>query len=389
MMPSRGVLRVLRPAKRLHPSSPTLPHRFVSTQPQAPTISNIDTITLPTEVPQAVDPNTIGYLHSLGLDYGWGVTSTLQWTLEHIHVYTGLPWWATIASTALLGRLVLFPAYLKSADANARLNALGPIMNPLREKKTEALKRGDTAAQQQYLQEEMAVRKRAGITLRAQLAPAIFQGVFGFCGFKLIRAMAALPVPELRDGGFLWVKDLTLCDPYVILPLMMAGCVHVVARMGGESGVQNSNLEISPGMRAFTLYGLPGIVLLFMGWQPGALCVWFITTGSFGIAQAALLRMPKVRRFFKIAPIVKVKNSSPPESPFQDILKSFTEKNKQAQSGSHGLRYSPPTARAKGKKVIDAKAKSVQEDNSVAGRFKSWLGSKNSKEGDWRDYVKK
>lgn len=32
-------------------------------------------------------PEQIGYLKDLGLDYGWGPTSFVQWLIENIHVY--------------------------------------------------------------------------------------------------------------------------------------------------------------------------------------------------------------------------------------------------------------------------------------------------------------
>ena len=32
--------------------------------------------------------------------------------------------------------------------------------------------------------------------------------------------MADLPVPGFKDGGFLWFTDLSLADPYYVLPFL-------------------------------------------------------------------------------------------------------------------------------------------------------------------------
>lgn len=38
--------------------------------------------------------------------------------------------------------------------------------------------------------------------------------------FFAIRGMANLPVESFKTGGYLWFQDLTLCDPYYVLPIM-------------------------------------------------------------------------------------------------------------------------------------------------------------------------
>ena len=46
-------------------------------------------------------PENIGYLQKIGLDYGYGPTSIMQWIVEHIHVYSGWGWGAfTLAITS-------------------------------------------------------------------------------------------------------------------------------------------------------------------------------------------------------------------------------------------------------------------------------------------------
>jgi len=224
--------------------------------------------------------------------------------LEYIHVYTALPWGASIALTALVLRLATIPLYIKAADTNARTLALTPLTAPLTARISAARASGDQTAMMAAMQEQFALRKRAGVKFRHTFYPMLAQSVIGFCGFRLLRACVALPVPEFRDQGMLWLSDLTVPDPYALLPLAMAGCMHLVVRLGGESG--SAGVEsMGSGMKTFMLYGMPGVVLLIMGWQPGALCVWFAVSSAVGMGQAVLLQREGVRRWLGIAPLYR------------------------------------------------------------------------------------
>ncbi|KAK0772988.1 hypothetical protein LTR02_015193 [Friedmanniomyces endolithicus] len=273
-------------------------------------------------------PEKIGYLHGIGLNWWYGPTSSLEWLLEHIHVYSGMPWWGSIAATALVVRVALFPLYLRASDSMARGSALVSVTQPITQKMQEAQRAGDTAATMLHWTQLMAVRKRAGLSMTASFAPMVLQGVLGFAGFKLIRAMSTLPIPAFRDGGFLWLSDLTVPDPFGILPLAMAAAIHTLVRMGGESGAASAQ-SMPPGMQAFMLYGMPGIVILVMAWQPGALCVWFTVSGGLGMLQALALQRPAVRKYFRLAPLYKPAKGEAASNPLKDLIDAAYPKKSQ------------------------------------------------------------
>ncbi|TKA57604.1 hypothetical protein B0A49_10087 [Cryomyces minteri] len=246
-------------------------------------------------------PEHIGYLKEIGLDYGWGVTSTIQWTLEHVHMWTGTPWWSSIIITAVLIRLALIRLNIKASDNAARQAAMMTITKPLTDKMTALKHAGRNDQIPEVYQELRAAYKRAGINPLAAFFPAIVQGVVGYCTFKLFRAMANLPVPGLENGGFLWLRDLTIADPVYVLPLLTAGAFHLAVRRGGESGVQN----LQPTMLKFMLYGAPALMFTFMLWMPACLQLSFATASVLGILQARLLQNPDIRARLGIAPIVR------------------------------------------------------------------------------------
>ena len=275
------------------------------------TLDNIDLSTIPPDI--ANIPEKIGYLSEIGLNYGWGPTSMLEWVMEHFHIYAGLPWWGSIAATAVLLRVVLFPLYLRASDVTARQSALVPVTKPINDKMSAAQRAQNTQEVMLAWQQLRAIRAKAGISFSAQFAPIIFQGIFGYCGFKLLRAASFLPVPAFATDGPLWLSDLTVPDPYLLLPIAMGGCIHLLARIGGETGAQ----AMTPGMKNAMLYVMPVIIALLTGWQPGAVCVWFAAGGALGIAQSLSLQRPAVRKFFGIAPLYRPPKGQEYKNPVQ------------------------------------------------------------------------
>jgi YidC/Oxa1 family membrane protein insertase len=211
--------------------------------------------------------------------------------------------------------------------------------------------KNDTAGMLLALKAQGEIKKRAGISLRDQFAPMIAQSVVGFCGFRLLNAMAKLPVPSLHDGGLLWLHDLTVTDGYLIAPILMGATMHVIFRLGGESGAAS---KMKGGMRKFMLYGMPCIVTLITSFQPGAVVLWFIGSSSIGIPQALLLQRPKVREFFKIAPMYKPKPGEEFANPFEAMLQGVGTKPASA-SAAKGPVYQAPNINSRpGSKTIDA-----------------------------------
>jgi YidC/Oxa1 family membrane protein insertase len=155
----------------------------------------------------------------------------VQWLLEHVHIYSGLPWSLSIIATTLLVRVGVFYFYIRQADTAARTAALSPIVKPLNEKMLEHMRAGNQQAAMTYRKQISAVYKDADIhPFKAALGP-LLQAMLGFGAFRLIRGMADLPVPGLQNEGLLWIADLTISDPYLILPVAVGGMMHLVVRV--------------------------------------------------------------------------------------------------------------------------------------------------------------
>ncbi|OBT84451.1 hypothetical protein VE02_06435 [Pseudogymnoascus sp. 03VT05] len=280
-------------------------------------------------------PEHIGYLKSLGLDYGYGPTACVEWLLEHTHVYCGTPWWASIALTAVFIRIAFMKLYIDAADNGARMARTAPITKPLHTKMMDHQRNNDQAAMMAVRQEISVIHKRAGVKMWKSMLPMV-QMFTGYGTFVLLRAMAKLPVPGMETGGILWFQNLTLPDPYFILPLAAAGVLHAVLRQGGEAGTST----MSANTMKLLAYGFPIVSILFTFWLPAGVQLSFFVTGLWSAAQVTLFRWRSIRSFLGMAQMplsikeVDLKNASPYRA---DIITAQQMKQRQAAPTTRGI----------------------------------------------------
>jgi YidC/Oxa1 family membrane protein insertase len=214
--------------------------RFKSSMPEpvSPPVpeTTTETTTSPSEfVESATDlsdfdlstiPERIGYLKGdLGLDYGWGTSALMQWVIEHLHIWGGLPWWAAIIGTGLVIRAALLPASLGASDQAAKMHNLKPVITPLRDAMMRELQQGNQVVGQQKRTEMKEIHKAHGVQTYKTFLPMI-QIPLGFGIFRVTRGMTSLPLPGFLDESFFWIKDLTVCDPMYILPVITSAAMY-------------------------------------------------------------------------------------------------------------------------------------------------------------------
>jgi YidC/Oxa1 family membrane protein insertase len=181
-------------------------------------------------------PEHIGYLSSLGLDFGWGPSSTMQWLLEHVHIYSGMPWWGTIAVTSLLIRIALWKPLRKAHETSAKLAVLkqNPRYNELQKEMQQMVQTGQTDKLMMVRQELGLIHKEAGVQPILSMVMGLIQLPIGIGMFRVLRGMSDIPVPALETGGLLWFSDLAVPDPLFVLPvlgpIMLVGMMRVSYR---------------------------------------------------------------------------------------------------------------------------------------------------------------
>lgn len=171
--------------------------------------------------------NELGYLKELGLDFGIGPTSGMQYVLEHIHISTGMGWGASIILSAFALRAAMIVPHIMQLRNGARMARMqaDPRAEDMKRLTTEATALGLNGGMEKRQQASViAKRLKAEYGVRnIHLMWMLVQFPFTFGLFKLVRHMANLPVPGMETAGFAWFVDLTVRDPYFLLPALATG----------------------------------------------------------------------------------------------------------------------------------------------------------------------
>jgi len=224
-----------------------------------------------------------------------------QKVLELLHVSADFPWWAAIACSTICIRIMLFPLVIKAQKQTANIANCGPTMTVLQANFSQARTAGNPMDAAKAHHELNDFMKRNDVNpLKAMIVPMCQVPIF-ISVFMGLRKMANLPVESMSYGGIWWFTDLTVADPYYLLPLLTAGTLLVTIELGTDSMRSG---QLSHSMKWF-MRAMPCIMFPFMMNFPTAmLCYWF-SSNSFSFAQMMFLKIPTVRKAVGIPLLVK------------------------------------------------------------------------------------
>ncbi len=205
----------------------------------------------------------------LTVDYGWlwFIANPLFWLLDKIHDIVGNWGWSIVLLTVLV-KLVLFPLSAKAYKSMARMRKLGPEMQRLKEMY------GDD--RQKMSQEMMKFYQKEKINPLGGCLPILVQmPVFIALYWMLLESV------ELRHAPFIfWIQDLSVKDPYFILPILM----------GISMFVQQMLTPTPPDpMQAKIMKMLPIIFTFFFLWFPAGLVIYWVVNNIISVAQQYLI----------------------------------------------------------------------------------------------------
>lgn len=320
-------------------------------------------------------PEQIGYLKHLGLDFGWGPTAMCEWLLEHIYIYTGLPWWVAITAAAFGVRLAWFwPTVIgqRNAAKVALLHKDPDFVKATNEAKQIMWdKDADTMVRMKAQAKVQSLTKRAGVSMVKTILPPLAVVPFSYGMFRLLRAMSALPVPSLETGGFLWITDLSVYDPTYILPLASAALSALTIKQA-----QKMNLNPTPqneSINKFMLWGLTPLMIAVTAWFPAAVQYFFFVFALTTVTQGQILATPTIRRMIGLptlpnaAPVAAAGNAqyqAPSRGGVRGIIDGANKNVANLQKGIEN--YTGGPAKAAAKKAQDYEKKRAQEEKEKA-----------------------
>ena len=201
----------------------------------------------------------------LTVDYGflWWLAQPLFYLLDWLHGFSG-NWGVAIILLTVLVKLVLYPLSAASYKSMANMRRVGPQMKRLQERYADD--------RQKLSQEMMALYKKEQVNPLGGCLPMLLpMPIFIALYWVLFESV------ELRQAPFfLWIDDLSVMDPFFILPLLMGASMYVQQLLSPAVGdpMQMKMMKLMPVM--FT------VLFLFF---PAGLVLYWLVNNILGVAQ--------------------------------------------------------------------------------------------------------
>ncbi|GFU22913.1 mitochondrial inner membrane protein OXA1L [Nephila pilipes] len=237
----------------------------------------------------------------------------VQMLLEYLHISWSMPWWMAIVASTLAARIILLPVLIKTQRNTINLSNNMPQLQFLQAKFGEARKAGNSMEASRYAVEISDYMKQHNISpLKTSLLPLMQAPVF-ISFFLGLRAMAKAPVESMQWGGLGWTIDLTVPDPYYILPILSCSTLYIVLKIGAESGVKLENMKLA----RYVFQALPVVALPFCIHFPSAVLYYWVTTNFCTLAIVSVLKIKPVRKYLNLP------SQKPIDTKFQLPKKGF------------------------------------------------------------------
>jgi YidC/Oxa1 family membrane protein insertase len=196
----------------------------------------------------------VGSKLSLVTDYGkLSVLSTpLFWLLDRVHRVVG-NWGFTIIIVTFLLKLLFYPLSEASGRSMAKMKALAPRLNSLRESYKDDREKLNRAMMELYQREK--VNPLAGCL------PMLIQIPVFLAFYWVLRDSV-----EIRQAPFIfWINDLSSRDPFFVLPALMAGAMFVQYKLNPQVGdpVQQKVFMFMPLAMSVTFAFFPAGLVLY------------------------------------------------------------------------------------------------------------------------------
>ncbi|MBS7662724.1 membrane protein insertase YidC [Pseudomonas lalucatii] len=201
----------------------------------------------------------------LTVDYGilWFLAKPIFWLLGHIHDLLGNWGWSIIVLTIII-KLAFFPLSAASYKSMARMRAVSPKLQALKEQF------GDD--RQKMSQAMMELYKKEKINPLGGCLPILVQmPVFLALYWVLLESVEMRQAPWL-----LWITDLSIKDPFFILPIIMGATMFIQ---------QQLNPTPPDPMQARVMKLMPIIFTFFFLWFPAGLVLYWVVNNVLSIAQ--------------------------------------------------------------------------------------------------------
>jgi len=183
--------------------------------------------------------------------------------LTKIHSLVG-NWGVAIILLTVLIKAAFFKLSATSYKSMANMRRVQPKMAQIREEHAEDKQKQSQAMMELYRKEKI---NPMGGCLPILVQMPVFIALY----WTLMESV------ELRQAPFiLWIKDLSVMDPYFVLPLMMGASMYFMQKL---------NPPPPDPMQAKIMQWMPVVFTFFFLWFPAGLVLYWVVNNLLSMAQ--------------------------------------------------------------------------------------------------------
>ena len=202
----------------------------------------------------------------LTVDYGilWWLSQPLFALLQFLHSLVG-NWGVAIILITVIVKGAMYPLTKKQYESMARMRNLAPKMQQLKDRFGDDRQKMSQAMMELYRKEKV---NPMGGCLPIILQMPIFLALY----WVLLESV------ELRHADFfLWITDLSVKDPYFVLPVLTGASMWLLQKLQPTT--------VTDPMQQKIMQFMPVAMSVFFLWFPAGLVLYWVVNNCLSIAQ--------------------------------------------------------------------------------------------------------
>jgi YidC/Oxa1 family membrane protein insertase len=195
------------------------------------------------------------------VDFGWfgpiarPLFVWLRWTNQYVHNWG----WSIVLQTIII-TIALLPLRFYQMRSALKMQRVQPQMKAIQEKYKKYSMRDP---RKQEMNKEIAdLYKREKVNPAGGCLPLLIQLPFLYGYYRMLSTAI-----DLRQAHWLWIHDLSAADPWMLLPIVMAGSMFILQKMTPQAGMDPAQQRMMnimmPVMMGFFFFRLPAGLNLY------------------------------------------------------------------------------------------------------------------------------
>lgn len=229
------------------------------------------------DVLSALSPKITGLNETIDYGWFWFLAQPMLFGLSALNGFICDYGLSIIVLTILL-RLLMWPLTRKSFTSMIAMQKMQPEMARIQK-----LYKNDKMRLQM---EMMNLYKTHKASPMSGCLPMLLQIPIFFALYKAL----SISVP-MRGADFLWIGDLSLKDPYFILPILMGATMWLQQYLQNAASVSTVSDPSNPMAQTQKMMKwMPLLFTVMFAWMPAGLVLYWTISNVFGIAQMYIIK---------------------------------------------------------------------------------------------------